>query len=93
MTGDQEDIMEEILGALNAAAGPGAAVAALVCRGTITDALRLTDGAALPIMAAHAVLETVIDFHTANGGDPEQLAAALDQVLTARAAVAASNDQ
>ena len=92
MTEDQDEIRDEIVGALNAAAGPGAAVAALVCRGTILDALRLT-GDALPVMAAHAVLETVINFHTANGGDPEQLTAALDQALTARAAVAASNDQ
>ena len=86
MTGDQEDIMEEILGALNAAAGPGAAIGAHVARGAVTDALRLTDGDALPVMAAHAVLEVVIEFHAANGGDPEQLADALAQVLTHRAA-------
>ena len=89
MTGDQEDIMEEILGALNAAAGPGAAIGAHVARGAVTDALTLCNGDALPVMAAHAVLEVVIEFHAANGGDPEQLADALAQVLTHRAAAAA----
>ena len=92
MTGDQDDIRDELRGALSNAAGPGAAVGAHVARGAVTDALRLCNGDALPVMAAHAVLEVVIEFHAANGGDPEQLAAALDQVLTARAAVAASND-
>ena len=81
---------DEITGVLTRAMGPGAAVAALVARGTVTDALRLTDGDALPVTAALAVLEVIGEIHASTGGDITQLLDALDQALTHRATIAAS---
>ena len=61
MTGEGSDPTPEIVGGLNAAAGVGAAVGAHVARGAVTDALRLTDGDCLPVMAVHMTLEALTD--------------------------------
>ena len=79
----------EIVGALDAAAGVGAAVGAHVARGTITDALHLTDGDALPVMAVHMTLEALTDVIDLPGEGWDALREALADALTHRAAVAA----
>ena len=81
---------DEITGVLTRAMGPGAAVAALAARGTVTDALRLTDGDALPVAAALAGLEVIGEMHASTGGDITRWLDARDQALTHRAGIAAS---
>ena len=83
------DPTNEIIGALSAAAGVGAAVGAHVARGAVTDALRLTDGDCLPVMAVHMTLEALTDVVDLPGEGWDALRVALAEALTRRAAVAA----
>ena len=85
----EEEAAEEISGALIRAQQTGAAIAALCARGTVTDAVRLADGDALPAATALACLDIIANLHEENGGDVEQLMPWLDQLLTRRATLTA----